>query len=158
METLIAIAKTKIWASHRHNSVSGSVALNPSIDVDKTISVAAPGLSAKGKCRSLTHRLSPDTGEAFTALRHSLAGRAPSRPQVLGDSYFRGPGPTTMHIDEVERVWEAIAARDDWTPLEEKIAAVRRLEALSLTEALAPEQVRRYAQRATGEKFLIKPN
>ncbi|WP_019573009.1 zinc-binding dehydrogenase [Curvibacter lanceolatus] len=29
---------------------------------------------------------------------------------------------------------------------------------LSLTQALAPEQVRRYAQRATGEKFLIKPN
>lgn len=29
---------------------------------------------------------------------------------------------------------------------------------LSLTEALAPEQVRRYAQRATGEKFLIRPN
>ncbi len=71
------------------------------------------------------------TGEAFTALRHSLAGRAPSRPQVLGDSYFRGPGPTTMHIDEVERVWEAIAARDDWTPLEEKIAAVRRLGELN---------------------------
>lgn len=29
---------------------------------------------------------------------------------------------------------------------------------LSLTQALAPEQVRRYAQRATGEKFLIRPN
>ena len=71
------------------------------------------------------------TGESFTAFRHALAGRAPSRPQVLEDSYFRGPGPTTMHIDEVERVWEAIAARDDWTPLEEKIATVRRLGQLT---------------------------
>ena len=29
---------------------------------------------------------------------------------------------------------------------------------LSLTQALAPEHARRYAQRATGEKFLIRPN
>jgi len=89
METLIAIAKTKIWASHRHNSVSGSVALNPSIDVDKTISVAAPGLSAKGKCRSLTHRLSPDTGEAITEFSLaicSVAGTGVSHAETPTDA------------------------------------------------------------------------
>ena len=89
METLIAIAKTKIWASHRHNTVSGSVALNPSIDVDKTISVAAPGLSAKGKCRSLTHRLSPDTGEAITEFSLaicSVAGTGVSHAETPTDA------------------------------------------------------------------------
>jgi len=89
METLIAIAKTKIWASHRHNSVSGSVALNPSIDVDKTISVAAPGLSAKGKCRSLTHRLSPDSGEAITEFSLaicSVAGTGVSHAETPTDA------------------------------------------------------------------------
>jgi len=76
METLIAIAKTKIWASHRHNTVAASVALNPSIDVDKTIAITAPGLSAQGKCRSLTHRLSPETGEATTDFAIALCSVA----------------------------------------------------------------------------------
>jgi len=67
------------------------------------------------------------TGEAFTAFRQAIADRAPTRPQALGDAYFQGPGPTTMHIDEVERVWEAIAQRDDWAPLEQKISEVRAL-------------------------------
>jgi hypothetical protein len=76
METLIAIAKTKIWASHRHNTVSASVALNPSIDVDKTIAISAPGITAQGKCRSLTHRLSPETGEATTDFAIALCSVA----------------------------------------------------------------------------------
>jgi hypothetical protein len=76
METLIAIAKTKIWASHRHNTVAASVALNPSVDVDKTISITAPGVTAQGKCRSLTHRLSPETGEATTDFAIALCSVA----------------------------------------------------------------------------------
>ena len=32
-----------------------------------------------------------------------------------------------MHIDEVEAIWAAIAERDDWAPLEAKVAAVRRM-------------------------------
>jgi hypothetical protein len=32
-----------------------------------------------------------------------------------------------MHIDEVERVWAAIAERDDWGPFERKVADVRAL-------------------------------
>ena len=76
METLIAIAKTKIWASHRHNSVSASVPLNPAVDVDKTISIAVPGLSAKGKCRAVSHRLSPESGEAVSEFSIALCSVA----------------------------------------------------------------------------------
>jgi len=35
--------------------------------------------------------------------------------------------PPTLVIDEVERIWWAIDERDDWTPLNDKIAAIRRL-------------------------------
>jgi uncharacterized protein YdiU (UPF0061 family) len=35
--------------------------------------------------------------------------------------------PPTLVIDEVERVWTAIAEHDDWQPLADKIAAIRRL-------------------------------
>jgi hypothetical protein len=46
-------------------------------------------------------------------------------------------GPPTLVIDEVERVWAAIADHDDWEPLADKVAAIRRLgEALG--EAPAP--------------------
>ena len=66
-------------------------------------------------------------GAAFTAFRDALAGRPPARPEVVAAPYFQGAGPTTMHIDEVERVFCAIAERDDWTALTQKIAEVRAL-------------------------------
>jgi hypothetical protein len=32
-----------------------------------------------------------------------------------------------MHIEEVEAIWSAIDAADDWAPLYAKIAAIRRM-------------------------------
>ncbi len=47
--------------------------------------------------------------------------------------YWSDPAPQAMLIDEVEAIWAAIAERDDWQPLTEKIAAVRRMgEALGV--------------------------
>lgn len=40
---------------------------------------------------------------------------------------WREAEPPTLVIDEVERVWAAIAEHDDWTPLTDKVAAIRRL-------------------------------
>jgi hypothetical protein len=37
--------------------------------------------------------------------------------------------PCSMHIDEVETIWSAIAERDDWTPLHDKVAAIRDMGA-----------------------------
>jgi uncharacterized protein YdiU (UPF0061 family) len=41
--------------------------------------------------------------------------------------YWSDEAPCSMHIDEVEAIWSAIAERDDWRPFEEKINAVRRM-------------------------------
>jgi uncharacterized protein YdiU (UPF0061 family) len=66
--------------------------------------------------------------EPFRALAAALAGRRGATPHP----YWSDPEPCTMHIDEVEAIWSAIAERDDWRPFEAKIAAVRRLgEAMS---------------------------
>jgi uncharacterized protein YdiU (UPF0061 family) len=43
------------------------------------------------------------------------------------DPYWSEPAPQAMLIDEVEQIWAAIAERDDWQPLHDKVAAVRRL-------------------------------
>ncbi len=41
--------------------------------------------------------------------------------------YWRGTGPQTMLIEEVEAIWSAIADADDWAPLENKVEAIRRM-------------------------------
>ena len=56
-------------------------------------------------------------GEAF-------AGYAPlSEPHILWDE----PSPPSLLIDRVEALWSAIAERDDWAPVYEEVAAIRRL-------------------------------
>lgn len=100
METLIAIAKTKIWASHRHNAVVATVPLNPDVDLDKTIALSASGIAAKGKCRALSHRLSPDSGEAtteFTVAICSVAGTGVTHAETPTTAPAGStPGSTTL--------------------------------------------------------------
>jgi uncharacterized protein YdiU (UPF0061 family) len=60
---------------------------------------------------------------AFRALAEQLSGRE----REVAHPYWLDPAPCSMHIEEVERIWAAIADRDDWSPLEAKVAAVRRL-------------------------------
>jgi len=57
----------------------------------------------------------------------------PPRPTARVDHpYFADPAPCTLIIDELESLWDAIATRDDWAPLEAKVAAIRRMgEALA---------------------------
>jgi uncharacterized protein YdiU (UPF0061 family) len=62
-------------------------------------------------------------GDAFRALAASLAGRE----LMPGHPYWSDPAPCSMHIDEVETIWAAIAERDDWSPFDGKIEAIRRM-------------------------------
>jgi serine/tyrosine/threonine adenylyltransferase len=64
-------------------------------------------------------------GEEFAAFRAAVADYAPA--QDLSHPYWGGGAPCSMHIDEVEAIWAAIVERDDWIPLEAKIAAIRRM-------------------------------
>jgi uncharacterized protein YdiU (UPF0061 family) len=59
----------------------------------------------------------------FNELRSLLEGR--ERP--LSHPYWSDPAPCSMHIDEVEAIWGAIAENDDWAPFESKIEAIRRM-------------------------------
>ena len=68
--------------------------------------------------RGLRQRPDGDLGEA-------LAGYHP----VADDDHplWQEAAPPTLVIEEVERLWSAIDTADDWTPLHEQIAAIRRL-------------------------------
>ncbi len=68
--------------------------------------------------------------EPFRELSSALDGRRrePAHP------YWSDGQPCSLHIDEVEAIWTAIADRDDWQPLEDKVRAIRRMG-----EAMAEE-------------------
>jgi len=62
----------------------------------------------------------------------ALVDRYQAVPGALDHPYWSDPEPCSMHIEEVEAIWAAIEADDDWSLLHDKIAAVRRMgEALS---------------------------
>jgi uncharacterized protein YdiU (UPF0061 family) len=76
-------------------------------------------------------------GEELAALTAMLADYAPV-PDATAHDYWSDAEPCSMHIDEVEAIWAAIAERDDWAPFEAKVAAVRRMG-----EAHRPERLPR---------------
>jgi uncharacterized protein YdiU (UPF0061 family) len=61
--------------------------------------------------------------EPFRALAKLLDGREMRQTHP----YWSGPGPCSMHIEEVEAIWSAIAQRDDWQPFNDKVRAVRQM-------------------------------
>jgi uncharacterized protein YdiU (UPF0061 family) len=59
--------------------------------------------------------------EPFRALAKALEGREWPRSHP----YWSGQEPCSMHIDELEAIWSAIADRDDWQPFNDKVNAIR---------------------------------
>ncbi|MEI9850905.1 MAG: YdiU family protein [Sphingomonas sp.] len=64
-------------------------------------------------------------GEPFDEARALLAAHAPRKSR--DHPYWSDEAPCAMPIDEVEAIWSAIDARDDWQPLHDKVAAIRRM-------------------------------
>ncbi|PHR21209.1 MAG: selenoprotein O [Sphingopyxis sp.] len=49
------------------------------------------------------------------------------RSRKPNSRYWQQPEPCSMHIDEVESIWNAIADKDDWSPLSKKIENIRNM-------------------------------
>jgi len=67
--------------------------------------------------------------KTFADFRFALFEHEPDRPERLEAAIFARAEPEEMLIDEVEAIWAAIAAADDWEPFRSKLAridAVRR--------------------------------
>jgi len=58
------------------------------------------------------------------ALTEALDGYEPAGPE---HPYWDEGAPQAMLIEEVEALWSAIDERDDWQPLNDKVAAIRRV-------------------------------
>ncbi|MFL6727420.1 MAG: protein adenylyltransferase SelO family protein [Sphingomicrobium sp.] len=62
-------------------------------------------------------------GEPFRELAHLVNGV--QRPKT--HSYWSGAVPCSIHIEEVETIWSAIAERDDWLQFNNKVRAIRQM-------------------------------
>jgi serine/tyrosine/threonine adenylyltransferase len=69
----------------------------------------------------------------FRALAAALQGRA----VPVTHPYWSDPQHCSMHIEEVEAIWTAIAEGDDWAPFEAKVAAIRRMGEAMAADARA---------------------
>ncbi len=69
----------------------------------------------------------------YDELRALLEGR--QRPLI--HSYWSDAAPCSMHIEEVEAIWAAIAEHDDWSPFQSKIEAIRRMGEAIAADAAA---------------------
>ena len=56
---------------------------------------------------------------------------APGLEAALGHPAAADPAPETLTIEEVEAIWAAIDSTDDWGPLHEKVARIRRTGAMN---------------------------
>jgi hypothetical protein len=65
-------------------------------------------------------------GEAFDVFRFALMEHEPDRIERLEHPMFAAREPEEMLIEEVETIWAAIDAADDWGAFQTKLA---RLEA-----------------------------
>jgi uncharacterized protein YdiU (UPF0061 family) len=73
-------------------------------------------------------------GEAFAAFRRALPAFETDRPARLTHPYFAADTPQTLLYDEIEAIWAAIAADDDWRPFTAKLAALDEArEAMALS-------------------------
>jgi serine/tyrosine/threonine adenylyltransferase len=69
----------------------------------------------------------PGPGEYPSAPFRTLAKALEGRERPRSHPYWSDENPCSMHIDEIEAIWAAIAERDDWQPFNDKVTAVRRM-------------------------------
>lgn len=115
METLVAIAATRIFASHRQHTVTASVPANPVIDVDKTVMIDAEGVLAKGKVRRVVHRLDADSGAAVSEIELaicSVAGVGISHPEDAIVAPAGTSAGTTNTLAAPTVVWNGLGGED----------------------------------------------
>lgn len=74
-------------------------------------------------------------GADVDALLRVLDAFEPARPAITEDPYFQGPAPCSLPIEEIEALWARVAADDDWSAFEAKIAAIRAMGALYAGDA-----------------------
>lgn len=116
MEALIAIADVKIAEAHRQHRVSFDLPCSPVIDVDKTVSVVADGVTAKGKVRRVKHRLDTDSGLAVSSVELAICSLTGTGLTHAGDATVAPAGTeegTSNELDAPIVTWNGLYLQDN---------------------------------------------
>ena len=73
------------------------------------------------------HALKQSPGDRTRRMLDNVDGFTRYIADEISDTGATDETPQAMLIDEVEAIWSAIAERDDWRPLHDKVAAIRRM-------------------------------
>ena len=131
------------WSERFEEALVDAMLRRLGVDPPATMRPGA-GRGADRRARRLARRpstASSSTGAAAaipapSSIRPSRSARSRRRSKAANarqtHPYWSDAAPCSMHIDEVEAIWSAIATSDDWQPFDDKVAAVRRMgEAMS---------------------------
>lgn len=77
--------------------------------------------------RGGTARIGTDYSDAAWGEFRTAINGFGAVPGARDHAYWADAQPCSMHIEEVEAIWSAIAEDDDWAPLHAKVAAIRRM-------------------------------
>ena len=102
------------------------------------LGVKSKGLEEDGKLVGLSEAAMAESGEQPDAFFYRHRGDKAGEGELgellqsytaIGDDhpYWSEGAPESMLIDEVEAIWSAIDERDDWQPLHDKVARLRRM-------------------------------
>jgi serine/tyrosine/threonine adenylyltransferase len=84
------------------------------------------GTASASRALASPHRNAYESGD-FAPVRRLLEAFEPRCARVLGTPYFQRESPTTLLYDEIEAIWQPIAARDDWAPFQKLVEEIRTL-------------------------------
>ena len=91
-------------------------------------------------------------GAGWDAVRRDLERHSPTHPERLADPYFARKVPCSLLMDEIEAIWKPIAARDDWSAFEAKVADIRELAKIARSRARA--RLRSVPEMSETRRFL----
>lgn len=86
------------------------------------------GVASEGRAAA-SPRAGLYRGSAFDAWRQLVGSHVPIQPERLEHRVFSRAEPVSLVIEEVERVWDAIARTDDWSVFHDKLAEIADLQA-----------------------------
>jgi uncharacterized protein YdiU (UPF0061 family) len=121
------------WSSRFETALTGALCRRLGVDADREIATAL--LEALATREATIDRIffdwrggrDPGANAYPSAPFRALARVVEGRVRVSAHPYWGEPDPCSMHIDEVEAIWSAIADRDDWQPFDDKVRAIRRM-------------------------------
>jgi len=90
------------------------------------------GMNSEDRARN-SDRQNFYKGPEFEEFLRALKPMTCNNTAVLADGYFKRPEPAHLIIDEIEKIWNAIDTKDDWSLFNHKLRDLEKLKSLNFS-------------------------